>query len=247
MTRSTTWSSRPLARISLLLAAAAVALSACSSGQVTQTAVKRPSVQGTNATVGDIAIRNAMLAFPESEKHAKGGTAQLLITLVNTGGEADTLVGVETSAARFAGLSGASPSGSASPSASATAEASAEATPSAGAPSASAEASPSGEANPSASPAPGIAVGEPNPGASVRLDLPPATLVAITASGQQIVLYDLQEDIAPGDLVEVTLRFEKAGAVTLRLPVAPPTTPLPRASAVEGVGEHAGAGEEGGH
>jgi copper(I)-binding protein len=52
--------------------------------------------------------------------------------------------------------------------------------------------------------------------------------VVLDGSGQAIVLQDLRQKITPDFLVALTFTFEKAGTVTVQVPVATPLTPLPR-------------------
>ena len=72
-----------------------VALSACSAGQVTQTATQERDKVGAMAQVGDITLRQVNLAYPPTESYDAGDDVELTMAVVNTGDEADTLVSVE--------------------------------------------------------------------------------------------------------------------------------------------------------
>jgi copper(I)-binding protein len=72
-----------------------VALSACSAGQVTQTATQVRDKTGAQGQVGDISIRQAELQAPSSGGYERGDDAELQVAFVNGGSEADTLVRVE--------------------------------------------------------------------------------------------------------------------------------------------------------
>lgn len=72
-----------------------VALSACSAGQVTQTATQERDKVGAMAEVGDIILRQVELAYPRSGSYDAGDDAELTMAIVNTGEEPDTLVSVE--------------------------------------------------------------------------------------------------------------------------------------------------------
>ncbi len=72
-----------------------VALSACSAGQVAQTATQERDKVGAMAQVGDITLRQVNLAHPRSGSYDAGDDAELTMAIVNTGDEADTLVSVE--------------------------------------------------------------------------------------------------------------------------------------------------------
>lgn len=72
-----------------------VALSACSAGQVAQTATQVRDKVGAMAQVGDITLRQVNLAYPRGGSYDAGDDVELTMALVNTGAEADTLVSVE--------------------------------------------------------------------------------------------------------------------------------------------------------
>lgn len=176
--------SRSIARRVVALAvaaAAAVPAAGCGAGQVSQTARMEAVTPGVNVTRGDIAVRNALVAFPpQGVVWPAGSAVPLELRLVNSGGTDDALVDA---------------------------------------------ASPAAEA---------VRITAPRSGqALLTLPLPARTLVELAPGRLQLVLVGLTEPLRSGDLVAVTLRFAQAGTVTLRLPVEPPRTPLPRTSLVE--------------
>ncbi len=59
---------RRVATAIALAAGAAIALSACGSGQVSQTAVQQAAVNGNSADLGEIALRNVHIAYPPSSE-----------------------------------------------------------------------------------------------------------------------------------------------------------------------------------
>ncbi|GAB3357835.1 copper chaperone PCu(A)C [Modestobacter lapidis] len=71
-----------------------VALTACSAGQVAQTAEQDRDQSGGTATVGDLTIRDAQLAYPPSGEHAAGSDPRLIVAVSNTGQEDDTLLDI---------------------------------------------------------------------------------------------------------------------------------------------------------
>ncbi|MGY1834047.1 hypothetical protein ACI79P_02935 [Blastococcus sp. SYSU DS0510] len=91
------------------------ALSACSAGQVTQTAEQQRDKVGAMAAVGDIALRQIAVVAPEDGEYPAGEDAPLRLAVVNTGTESDTLTGV--SGEGFGDVEITAPEGSASPSA----------------------------------------------------------------------------------------------------------------------------------
>jgi len=68
----------------------------------------------------------------------------------------------------------------------------------------------------------------------VSVLLEPTTLVAVDGDDVRLLLVDLTRPISIGDLIEITLEFERAGSLTLRLPIATPDSPLPRTSLTHG-------------
>jgi copper(I)-binding protein len=68
---------------------AAVALSGCSAGQLSQTSTQQPAVNGTQATVGNIALRNIHLRAAQSADYVQPGRdVELLFVAIN--GSPDT-------------------------------------------------------------------------------------------------------------------------------------------------------------
>jgi copper(I)-binding protein len=72
-----------------------VALSACSAGQVTQTAAQQRDETGAQAQVGAITLRAAQLAYPTGGTYDSGDDADLMVAIVNAGDKSDTLTGVD--------------------------------------------------------------------------------------------------------------------------------------------------------
>jgi copper(I)-binding protein len=71
-----------------------VALSACSAGQVTQTATQERDKVGAMAQVGDITLRAVELESPRGGVYESGDDAELRVAIVNSGQEPDTLTGI---------------------------------------------------------------------------------------------------------------------------------------------------------
>jgi copper(I)-binding protein len=72
-----------------------VALSACSAGQVTQTATQNRDKTGAMAQVRDLTVRAVELEYPRGGVYEPGDDAELRLVVVNGGEAADTLVDVE--------------------------------------------------------------------------------------------------------------------------------------------------------
>ncbi|MGE0220762.1 MAG: hypothetical protein AB7F42_00300 [Mycolicibacterium sp.] len=75
---------------------AALLLSGCGSGQVSQMATQEPAVNGTSAKAGDIALRNVHLRAPQTSDYVQPGSeVELLFVAANTSPDvADKLVSV---------------------------------------------------------------------------------------------------------------------------------------------------------
>jgi len=75
---------RPMAAVAAIAAGAALALTGCSAGQITQTSAQVAAVNGNNADVGSIALRNVHIVYPtETHTNVAGGDAVLALSLVN--------------------------------------------------------------------------------------------------------------------------------------------------------------------
>jgi copper(I)-binding protein len=88
--------------------AATVVLSGCGAGQISQTAMQMPAVNGTNAWVGQpnygIALRNLHLRAPQQTDFVRpGGMAELIFVAVNGSADApDRLVSITSDVANVA-------------------------------------------------------------------------------------------------------------------------------------------------
>lgn len=184
--------------------AGAILLGGCAAGQQAQTVQQTPSIDGVQADAGNIAIRAAGIAAPESgTSYAKGSTAQLRMVIINRADQPDKLVSVSSTAASGAQLSGAAAGGSSasggSPSASSS-SVSATATPST---SASASGSSSGSAG------------------STSIELPgrQSVQIGIGTGGATVALLGLSQQLFPAQPVPVTLTFQSGASVTVTLAV----------------------------
>lgn len=72
-----------------------VALTACSAGQVTQTATQERDKTGAQVQVGDLALRQVQLVSPRGGTYDSGDDAELRMAIVNGGKEDDALIGVD--------------------------------------------------------------------------------------------------------------------------------------------------------
>ena len=84
------------ARTLAVLLLSPIALAACSSGQVTQTATQDRDKAGPMADVENITLRSVLLEAPGSGRYDEGDDAELLMAIVNTADEPDTLLSIES-------------------------------------------------------------------------------------------------------------------------------------------------------
>lgn len=217
-----------------LVVAGGLALSACASGQIAQTAQMSPTVDGQMAQVGSLAIRNAALDYPAGGVYERGSDARLRMVVVNGGVAPDSLVSVSSPVATDVTISAGgsaeatgsatpeptgSPSESASPTATPSDTASGTATPSA---SPGESASPSPTSSPTPSPTP----------ENAQIQIPPNSYVSFREDGPRIMLTGLTRQLRPGQNLPVTLTFQRAGSVTMTIAVGTPEIQLPPAPTV---------------
>ncbi|GAB3475823.1 copper chaperone PCu(A)C [Amycolatopsis cihanbeyliensis] len=89
--------------------AAAIVVAGCGAGQITQTDTQQAAVNGAQATVGSLAIRDAVLAYPPNDSvYRAGSSAELNLRVINDGDQPAELVSVSSDAAANAIISGAS-------------------------------------------------------------------------------------------------------------------------------------------
>lgn len=93
----------PLALAAQIVAcfAAVLALAGCGAGQVTQTDTQVAAIDGSNANLGGIAIRDVWMPYPQDLNgvYPTGSDVPLQLTIVNQGDVPDTLMSVTTPAA----------------------------------------------------------------------------------------------------------------------------------------------------
>jgi copper(I)-binding protein len=222
---------RPLRK---LVPAVAIGVSAllgivgCGAGQVAQTAEMESGVNGNNGQVGDLMLRDVMVAFPTSgEAYKVGEEAPLLLTIANTGGEDDELVGVTSPAGEVEIVGNAKiPARTAlqvvlpADNPSATSESSSE--------SSSSQSESSGESTTTTTEESETETSETSTGAaptSVTATLTQTEEAPDVVGMISLVITGLTGDLPFGKTVPVTFEFANAGKVTISLPVAAPSTP----------------------
>jgi copper(I)-binding protein len=165
-----------------------IALSACSAGQVTQTASQERDKTGGQAQVGSLTLRQAALESPSGGVYEDGDDADLRLAIVNSGEEEDTLTGIE------------------------------------------------GE---------GFGDAEIDADGEDEIAIPADGTVFVGSDGDaEITLTDLDEGLTPGQYLQLTLTFEQAGDVDIRVTVATPDDEQDREEAFD-FHQEEGHGEEG--
>jgi hypothetical protein len=252
-------------RVALLSAAAlgaALLVSGCGAGQISQTADMQPAVPGANSTVGpgadnSIQLRNVTLAYPGVDGYRQGANAPLLLHIFNTGQRPATLVRVETDAASAVTMQGGPvESGSASASPGATAARSETASPTSSpsetpsetpsvSPSETAAGSPSESPSETAAVSPSESLPASPGGLPVNVTVPVAGFVVLSpATGATLRLDGLTRAIRAGESARIKFVFSNGAEYTLDVPVGLPSVPAPRGSAVsEEAGAESGGGE----
>lgn len=237
----------PRSVLTALVVVGGVALAGCAAGQQAQTAEQRPTVNGQNASLGPLALRDVALEYPSAGVYREGGDARLEMVLANDSGAGDALVEVRTDAAREVRITAAVAGGtgsatptptetSAEPSSTPTGTASGTptgtrepATPSASAGTGEPSGSPTTEPSSSESPAPsaagsGSAGATPSGGTEplTEVPIPSNGLVQFREDGPRIELVGLTRQLRPAARLSVTFVFRDAGRITLEVPVRVP-------------------------
>jgi copper(I)-binding protein len=236
-----------------------VALSACSAGQVTQTATQERDKTGAQAQVGDLTLRQGQLISPPGGVYESGDDAQLQLAIVNGGDQDDSLVSVKGEGFSSAVFSSSSASGSSASGSSASASGSSGASSSGAVPTTGSATPTTGSAAPTTSDSGTPTSSGSTSGASTSSA---STSSAPAASGSggglqeipipagesvyigdqyTVTLTDLSKGLTPGQYLDITLTFQKAGDVTIPVSVANPTSGAPRTSSYDFQQEQGGA------
>ena len=211
----------------------------CSAGQITQTDTQVAAVDGASGNAGPIAVRNVMLAFPpDGNRYHDGDDVPMTFVIANTGENADKLLSIKSEASdgeaevvggkdipsRYALQAEYDPSkaptktsspSSSSAAPSSTGTPSSSVAPTSGAPSSSSVAPTSGSVTPSSSGSASPSSGSPSGSSSAAI---PSDLEVLHV---RCTLKKIKRDIVAAQTVKVTFVFEKAGSVTLEVPIAP--------------------------
>ncbi|MEV6341638.1 hypothetical protein AB0M12_43840 [Nocardia vinacea] len=222
---ASTGARRRMVSVAVLAAGAALVLSGCSAGQISQTATQVAAVNGNHADIDRISLRNVHIVFPATGTdytNTKGGKAIIALSVVNNG---ETVTDELTSITTDLGTVKVTPPAGASAFKIAPQQTVVAAT------TATAAKSDEHGATPSSSAAPTTSAGPAGDKATVDPEKKPG-LIEITG---------LTKDIIPGLTYPVTFNFKQNGTVTVQVPVdAGAVTERHEGQAAATEGEHKG-------
>lgn len=234
MTRSIRVSRRAAMLLAGMATATSLLASGCGAGQIAETSLKEPSIQGVNVqTAGnEYKIRGLVVDHPGPDGYPAGATAPLTAVIYNDTREPVTLT-ITTDSARDVVLAGAAvaesgaPGGARLPSAPGSVSptpseaTSPTATPSAGE-------SPPGAASPTPSATTSTPVGAP-----ARIEIPAFGYAQLNKeAGNYLLLVGLNESLLTGESINLTFDFGNGQRLTAAAPVAVPLSPGPLAPEV---------------
>ena len=175
-------------------------ITACSAGQVNQTSSQLRDKVGATVHVGDLTLRQVQLAYPTDGSYEPGEDAELQMSIINAGSEDDALTGIKGT-----GFAEVRVTGSASGSVTASGSAAATTTP-------PAQATTSSGAR------------------ALDITIPAGGSVFLGDNAPTVTLESLGQGLTPAQTMDLTFTFEKAGNVTIPVPVAAPASNVPQTS-----------------
>jgi hypothetical protein len=214
--------------------AALAALSACSAGQLAQTSEEVPSVPGANVTVGPsgfVSLLDMVVVYNGPQGYPPGGSAPLVVRIVNNGPTNLTLVKVSAGDAASSVLlvGGTAAQTSAAPTPASTP------TPTVG-PSITASGSATPTTTPSGRPTPTVT--QPAGQANFAVDIAPVSYTfLVPGQGPYLQLTGLTSPLTPGTSVVLTFSFSDGTTGTAHVPVGVPQSPQPRQTPQANVNE----------
>jgi copper(I)-binding protein len=192
-----------------------LAITACSAGQVNQTSTQLRDKVGPMAQVGDLELREVQLAYPSDGSYTAGDDAQLQMSIINNGSEDDALTGISGTGFARVRVTG-SESGTVVP------------------------ASPSGAATTTSA-----ATASSSGGRELDIAIPADSSIFLGENAPTVTLVALGQDLTAAQTIDLTFTFERAGEVTMAVPVAVPSENVPQTSSFNF--EHENEGDEPGN
>jgi copper(I)-binding protein len=207
-----------------------VTLSACSAGQVNQTALQVRDKVGTTVSVGDLVLRQVALEYPKGGRYAAGDDAVLNMAIVNEGARADTLVSISGPGFEGVAVTGSGSEGTVPLGPTAALPQPTGATVSGAAGSAAAGGSTAAGGSSAAGGSQSSALPSEAPSGETNIPIPSDTVVFLGKNAPHVALVGLTRPVTAAQSLAVTFTFENAGPVTVRVIVATPDTVLPPGS-----------------
>jgi copper(I)-binding protein len=217
-----------------VLLIAPVALSACSAGQVNQTSSQNRDKVGATARVNDILLRGVQLAYPRGGTYASGQDAVLNAAIVNTGNATDTLVSITGDGFTGVDVTGTGAQGSVASGTASTSTAAAPTTAATTTGAATTGAATSGAGTGAATGTTGatttVAVPTEAPSNDVGIKIPGNSAIFLGQNAPHVTLTGLTDSLNVAQTLRVVFTFQRAGAVTVDLLVANPSSEVPNTS-----------------
>lgn len=230
--------------------AAVLASSACAAGQRAQTADQKPTLDGTETSVGQLDLRGITIEAPPSgPSYAVGSSARMRLVVVNNGQNNDRLTSITASAITSWGSYATSAQAAAvqSPSSSVSSSAApSSSSSSSSSPSGSSSSSTSSTSSPpnsgsstrkrnstssaassqtASSSAASTAAALPTPSRSILVPAGSRAAWGVPDTNYTLLLTGLTQRLFPGNAVRITFTFTRAGRVSVDVPVALSTDP----------------------
>ncbi len=207
--------------------ATALLISGCAAGQHASTAQEKPSIDGTNATLGTIALRGLVIEPPAGATpfYGPGTDAAVKLVIVNSGTKTDTLTNITSPTVGDWGAFGTTAAAAAVVAADNPAPPSSAAASSASSPAGASSGAPSSASSPAATSAqpPSVPTGQ----KSVPIVAGGRVSWGVPETDAVLLLLHATKRIYPGTTVPVTFTFANAGSITVAVPVGLSSNPQP--------------------
>jgi copper(I)-binding protein len=208
-----------------------VTLSACSAGQVNQTALQVRDKVGTSVSVGNLVLREVGLEYPDGGRYAAGDDAVLHMAIINQSARADTLVSISGPGFEGVRVTGTGSQGTAplGPTAALPQPSGAVGSGAAGSPGAAGTSGAAGGSGASGG-SQSSALPSEAPSGDSHIRIPGDTAVFLGRNAPHVALVGLTRPLTAAQSVAITFTFENAGSITVQAIVAPADTVLPQGS-----------------
>jgi copper(I)-binding protein len=208
-----------------------VTLSACSAGQVNQTALQVRDKVGTSVSLGQLDLRAVQLAYPQGGRYTTGDDAVLTMAIVNKAARPDVLQsisgpgfqGIRVTGTGAQGTAPLGPTDALPQSSGSAGSGTAGATGTAGSTASAGATGQTGGAQSTALPSEA-------PSSDAGIKIPGFSVLFLGQNAPHVALVGLTQDVTAAQSLPITFTFRDAGSVTVNVIVATPETVLPPAS-----------------